>query len=160
MQENDITGQYITINEKKLDAFKKGDLKTLFNDNFFETAHHILIEKILHELHHLLTETTTFNLIKGNKLSESLLGIHQVDYSKYGEKHLDGEFAGWTTHEELPEIITVLEKIDWEKLKTNTTREGFEEKNIILMKKSIDDLLTFYKKALNTNHHVITLTYY
>lgn len=163
-----MIAEYLMVDEETLDAFMDLDNEALTNKLFeieesgkFEFMN---IDKIWDALHCFLTGLSATTPIENDKLSEAVVGIHNFNIEDE-----NADFVTCTENDELPEIIAALEAIDFEKLRADFDPMLLKKKDvypngiwdddkaglIAEMKIALNDILSFYKKALDTKHHVI-----
>lgn len=163
-----MIAEYLMVDEDTLNSLMELNNEDLTNKLFeieesgkFEF---IDIDKIWDALHCFLTGVSASEPIEGDKLSEAIVGIHNFNIDDE-----DADFIACIENEELTEIITAMEKIEFEKLASNfdpkilkknkVYPKGIEQDNkeqlIGEFKQALGEILDFYKKALVTKRHVI-----
>jgi hypothetical protein len=163
-----MIAEYLMVDEETLNSLMDLNNDDLTNKLFaieesgkFEC---IDIDKIWDALHYFLTGISASKPIEGNKLSEAIVGIHNFNIEDE-----DSDFVTCTENEELVEIITAIEKIEFEKLasnfdpkflKTNAIypngiEQDSKEQLVQEFKEALKEILEFYKKALLAKYHII-----
>ncbi|MCP2028297.1 hypothetical protein L1276_003467 [Flavobacterium sp. HSC-32F16] len=161
-----MIAEYLMVNDEILDSLMELNNEDLVNEIFeieeSEKFPFIDIDKIWDAVHCFLTGVSATEPIEGNKLSEAIVGVHNFNIEDE-----EADFVACTENEELPEIIAELEKIDFNRLASNFDPIALKklypsgiwkqnkEELITEFKTSVDELLKFYKKALETKHHII-----
>ena len=163
-----MIAEYLMIDEETLNSLMDLNNEDLTNKLFEieESGKFVCmdIDKIWDALHCFLTGVSASEPIEGDKLSEAIVGIHNFNIDDE-----DADFITCTENEELTEIITAIEKIEFDKLASNfdpktlkknkVYPKGIEQdsKEQLLgeFKQALSEILEFYKKAVSTKHHVI-----
>ncbi|SHL28333.1 protein of unknown function [Flavobacterium johnsoniae] len=162
-----MIAEYLMVDEETLDYLIDLDDEDL-TDRIFEIEESkkflsIDIDKIWDALHCFLTNVSATEPIEDNKLSEAIVGINTFSEDE------DADFISFTENDEIKGIIDEMEKIDFDILvanfdplilkKNKVYPKGIWDENkeqlIKEFKAAFDELLKFYKKALETQHHVI-----
>ena len=163
-----MIAEYLMVDEETLKSLMDLNNEDLTNKLFeieesgkFECMD---IDKIWDALHCFLTGVSASEPIEGDKLSEAIVGVHNFNIDDE-----DADFITCTENEELTEIITAIEKIEFDKLasdfdpkvlkKNKVYPKGIEqdskEQLIEEFKQALTEVLDFYKKAVATKQHVI-----
>ena len=122
------------------------------------------MDKLWDGLHFLLTGVSAGVPIEGNQLSEAVVGV-----SAFIEDDEDADFIAYSKIDELPDIISALEKVEFEKLKSKFDPAEFQKANIYPniwddeekdslfeeLKAEYNGLLEFYRVAVKKNRNVI-----
>lgn len=163
-----MIAEYLMVDEETLNKLMELDNEELTNEIFeiedTEKFPCIDIDKIWDALHCFLTGVSAANPIEDDKLSEAIVGVHNFNIEDE-----DADFVTCTENEELEEIIKALENIDFENLSANfdplilkknkVYPNGiWQEDREVLLKEfrtALDEILSFYKQALQTEHHII-----
>ena len=159
---------YMMIDEPTLERFMKLDGEELTEaiDELEESGNNDVycMDKLWDGLHFLMTGVSASEPIDGNKLSESIVGVHVFDVK---------DFVACTEYEELEAIVLELEKVDMEELLSNVDFSKFKKKKIYPdiwynneraqlakeLKQEWKGLLDFYKKSISVKMHVIVSIY-
>jgi hypothetical protein len=163
-----MIAEYLMVDEETLNSLMTLDNNSLTNE-IFEIEESgkfsvIDIDKIWDALHCFLIGVSASEPIEGNKLSEAIVGVHNFNIEDE-----DADFITCTENEELEEIIKALENINFDKLSASFDPLIFKKKKIYPngiwkdskeqlieeFKIALYEILNFYKKALESNHHVI-----
>lgn len=121
------------------------------------------IGKIWDALHYFLTDESASNPIEGNKLSESIVGIHTFHFEE------DADFITCTENSELTAIIHSMEQLNFDERCKSFNWELLKKKSIYPKgigatprAELVDELKTsylgirnFYQKALSQKCHII-----
>ena len=167
-----IQAGYLMVDEKTLSSFMELDNKSLCNrieqlENDDKTIS-INIDKIWDALHCFLTGTTASEPIEGNKLSEAVVGIHVFNIEDE-----NADFVGCIENEELESVIKSIEDLPFEKmvkkfdpivLKNQQIYpkgiwQDSKEQLVDEFQNALTEIEQFYKKALETNKHIIVSIY-
>ncbi len=163
-----LLANYIMVDESTLDGMMKLDNEELMEkiEELEEGDAEVYdMDKLWDGLHFLLTGVSAGALIEGNPLSEAIVGVHV-----FNEDDEDVDFIGCIKTDELPEIISAMEKVCLEELKQNFDLQKFhqaeiypniwvdEEKDELWeeLEAEFSSLLNFYKKAVSMKMHIIT----
>ena len=159
---------YMMIDEPTLERFMKldGDGLTDAIDELEEEDSNDIycMDKLWDGLHFLLTGVTASEPIENNKLSEAIVGVHVFDVE---------DFVACTEFDELPDIVSELEKVDMEHLLNNVDYSQFKKNEIYPniwnnkekehlsqeLRQEWEGILDFYKKAIEKKAHVIVSIY-
>lgn len=163
-----MIAEYLMIDEDTLDSLMDLNNREL-TQKLFEIEESgkfelIDIDKIWDALHCFLTGVSASKPIEGDKLSEAVVGVHNFNIDDE-----DADFVTCTENDELEAIIIAIESVDFDKLaisfdpkvlkKHRIYPQGIEqdgkEQLVEEFRYALTELLKFYKKALDTNHHVI-----
>jgi len=157
------------IDEEKLDRLMGLDSAELLEEieELDESGAEVYdMDKLWDGLHFLLTGASASEPIEGNKLSEAIVGIHLFNEDSE-------DFIACIEFEELPGIISEMEKVDIEDLLQNIYFSSFKKKNIYPdiwieknneqlkneLKNEFFNLLSFYKKAITNKMHIVVSIY-
>ena len=159
-----LLGAYMMVDENTLTYLTKLGNEGLHEkiNELEETNELYTIDKLWDGLHFLLTNVTASSPIENNKLSEAIVGIHVFDT-------VEAYFIACIENNELSEIIDALEDVSIEELEKEFNPEIFDKKDIYPdiwessrkdelfeeLLNEYNDLLAFYKKALEMNLHII-----
>lgn len=163
-----MIAEYLMVDEESLNSLmdlNNDDLTDkLFEIEESEKFERIDIDKIWDSLHCFLTGMSASQPIEDDKLSEAIVGVHN-----FNVEDEQADFVSYIKNGELSDIITAIEGYDFEwyankfepKIleKRKVYPEGIwnDDKMQLLgeFKNALTEILGFYKKALNTNHHII-----
>ena len=161
-----IMANYMMIDDETLDIMTELDSDDLLDkiDELEELKISELycMDKLWDGLHFLLTGASASKPIKGNHLSEAIIGVHVFDtYEDY--------FVGCAEFSELPDIIAALKDVNTEKLKEKFKLSRFriakiypdiweraqKEKLWRELLGEFNGILEFYQRAEQMKMHVI-----
>lgn len=163
-----MIAEYLMIDQETLDSLIDLSNEDLTNKIFeieeTEKFERIDIDKIWDVLHFFLTGVSASEPIEDNKLSEAVVGV-----DNFNPDDENADFVSLIKNEALAEIVTAIEKVDFEKLTTNFDLQLLKKNKIYPngiwkddraqlleeIKESLNLILDFYKKALLTKHHII-----
>lgn len=163
-----MIAEYLMIDQETLDSLIDLSNEDLTNKIFeieeTEKFERIDIDKIWDVLHFFLTGVSASEPIEDNKLSEAVVGV-----DNFNPDDENADFVSLIKNEALAEIVTAIEKVDFEKLATNFDLQLLKKNKIYPngiwkddraqlleeIKESLNSILDFYKKALLTKHHII-----
>lgn len=160
-----MIAEYLMVNEETLNSLMGLNNEDLTNKLFeLEGLESIDIDKIWDALHYFLTRVSASNPIENDKLSEAIVGIHDFNIDEE-----DADFITCIKNSELAEIISAIEGINFDKLAhdfdtkllkknkvyPNGIWEDGKEQLLEEFRNALREILDFYKKALDTRHHII-----
>lgn len=163
-----MIAEYLMIDQETLDSLIDLSNEDLTNKIFeieeTEKFERIDIDKIWDVLHFFLTGVSASEPIEDNKLSEAVVGV-----DNFNPDDENADFVSLIKNEALVEIVTAIEKVDFEKLATNFDLQLLKKNKaypngiwkddraqlLEEIKESLNSILDFYKKALLTKHHII-----
>ncbi len=163
-----MIAEYLMIDQETLDSLIDLSNEDLTNKIFeieeTEKFERIDIDKIWDVLHFFLTGVSASEPIEDNKLSEAVVGV-----DNFNPDDENADFVSFIKNEALAEIVTAIEKVDFEKLATNFDLQLLKKNKaypngiwedgraqlLEEIKESLNSILDFYQKALLTKHHVI-----
>ena len=118
------------------------------------------VDKMWDALHCFCTNVSASFPIEGDKLSEAIVGVHVFNEDNY---------ITVIDNEELPPIIAAMKAFDFKNKKATFDLKLFEQEGIYpsgiwnkdkneilnMLDLIFHELITFYEKAHQTNHHII-----
>ncbi|MBE1553972.1 YfbM family protein [Sporosarcina limicola] len=161
-----MRGQYVMVSEDTLEQMMKMDSEALMDtlEELIEaeTASYE-IDKLWDGLHFLLTGVSASEPIEGDRLSESVVGVHVFDVGE------DDGFFACTEQDELADIIQAMKQVDFDVLELSFDLAAFRGNEIYPriweenckealwheLKGEFSALLAFYEKTLAAKQHVI-----
>jgi hypothetical protein len=165
-----LLGVYMMVNQDTLDNLRKFDGDELIEElEELEESDEIesySIDKLWDGLHFLLTGVSANSPIKGNKLSEAIVGVDVFETD-------DEDFVSYTEKDNLPEIYNAMKNVNIKELEEKFDPKIFKKNKIYpaiwetdkkdaLFKDLINEyngLLNFYQKVLEKNMHTIFSVY-
>lgn len=162
-----MIGVYILTDEATMNKLSDSDelFEELEDYQDEETTVVYNIDKLWDGLHFLLTGESAEVPIEGDPLSEAIVGTHVFDCDDY--------FIAYTAPDEIPAILTALNKVDINTLISEVDLSSFAEANIYpkIWAKENDELLKnelkqeflnlkdFYEKASNAKTGMLVSIY-
>lgn len=163
-----MIGNYMMVDDTELDKMVElegEDLIERINEMEEEEDPNLYcIDKLWDGLHFLLTGVSASEPIEDDKLSEAVVGVHVFEA-------VDAEegFVSCSEQGELAEIIAAMEAVDLtvicgkadlaafrkEEIYPTIWQDNDREELMAELRQEFDNLLTFYRSALEQKRHVI-----
>ena len=158
-----MLGVYMMVNQDILDKLKELDEELIEKiDELEKTNETYTIDKLWDGLHFLLTGVSASSPIEGNKLSESVVGVHNFDTN-------NDVFYSYIENDELAEIYKAMINVNINELEEKFDPKIFGKKKIYpniweierkdeLFKELVNEhngLLKFYEEALKKDVGII-----
>lgn len=164
-----MLANYMMVDEQTLGMLMDLDAEELLEEieELDESGAEVYdMDKLWDGLHYLLTGVSASQPIEGNKLSEAIVGIHLFNEDSE-------DFIAYIKFEELPDIISEMEKVSMEDLLQDVNFSSFNEENIYPdiwpknnneqlkneLKSEFLNLLSFYKEAIADKTHIVVSIY-
>ena len=163
-----LIAEYLLVDEQTLDSLlnlgSEARMSRVVELTENTLAERLDIDKLWDALHCFLTGVSATSPLAGNKLSESIVGVHN-----FGEDDENADFIACIEHQELPGILAALMALDFKKLAAGFQPALLQAHNVYPpgiwqddrqqllaeMQRAIGDLRIFYEKALVRNCHVL-----